>query len=104
VVAGGVALVVYATWRMLGYSPAMHWLTVVTAGVLRGAGLGILMLLLAKTAFSTLDPKLRPEGDVIFNLSRLYGSTIGIAAVQTFFYNNPQAMHLALTENITPYR
>ncbi|HVJ52069.1 MAG TPA: DHA2 family efflux MFS transporter permease subunit [Aliidongia sp.] len=103
-VAGGTALVVYANWRMLGYSPAMDWRPVITAGVLQGAGLGILMPVLAKTAFSTLDPKLRPEGTVLFNLSRLYGSTIGIAVVQTFFYGNTQAMHLALAENITPYR
>jgi len=103
-VAGGTALVVYANWRMVGYSPAMYRRTVVAAGVLQGAGLGILMPVLAKTAFSTLDPKLRPEGTVLFNLSRLYGSTIGIAIVQTCFYGNTQAMHLALAKNITPYR
>lgn len=103
-VAGSAALVVYANWRMLGYSPAMHWRTVVTAGVLQGAGLGVLLPVLGKTAFSTLDPKLRPEGTVLFNLSRLYGSTIGIAVVQTCFYGNTQAMHLALAKNITPYR
>jgi DHA2 family multidrug resistance protein len=103
-VAGGIALVAYANWRMLGYSPAMHWRTVATAGVLQGAGLGILMPALAKAAFSTLDPKLRPEGTVLFNLARLYGSTIGIAVVQTCFYSNTQAMHLALAEDITPYR
>jgi DHA2 family multidrug resistance protein len=72
--------------------------------VLQGAGLGILMPVLGKTAFSTLDPKLRPEGTVLFNLSRLYGSTIGIAVVQTFFYGNTQAMHSALAKNITPHR
>jgi len=103
-VAGGTALVVYANWRMLGYSPAMHWRTVVAAGVLQGAGLGILLPTLGKTAFSTLDPKLRPEGTVLFNLSRLYGSTIGIAVVQTCFYGNTQAMHLALAKDVTPYR
>jgi MFS transporter, DHA2 family, multidrug resistance protein len=103
-IAGGTALVVYANWRMLGYSPAMHWRTVVTAGALQGAGLGILMPVLAKTAFSTLDPKFRAEGTVVFNLSRLYGSTMGIAVVLTFFYDNTQAMHLALARNVTPYR
>jgi len=59
---------------------------------------------LGKIAFSTLDPKLRPEGTVLFNLARLYGSTIGIAVVQTCFYDNTQAMHLALAKNLTPYR
>ena len=69
-----------------------------------GAGLGMLMPALAKAAFGTLDPKLRPEGSALFNLSRLYGSTIGIAVVQIFFYANTQAMHVALAKNLTPYR
>jgi MFS transporter, DHA2 family, multidrug resistance protein len=103
-VVGGMALVVYANWRMLGYSPAMDWRPVVVAGMLQGAGLGILMPALTKAAFSTLDPALRSEGTVLFNLSRLYGSTIGIALVQTFFYQNTQAMHVALAKGLTPYR
>jgi DHA2 family multidrug resistance protein len=103
-VVGGMVLVVYATWRMLNYSPAMDWRPVVVAGVFQGAGLGVLMPALTKTAFSTLDPTLRPEGTTLFNLSRLCGSTVGIALVLTFFYNNTQAMHLALAKNLTPYR
>ncbi|WP_044559314.1 DHA2 family efflux MFS transporter permease subunit [Azospirillum sp. B4] len=100
----GVALVVYANWRMLGYSPAMDWRPVAMAGVLQGAGLGILLPALAKAAFSTLDRRFHAEGAALFNLSRLYGSTIGIAVVQIFFYGNTQAVHLALARNFTPYR
>jgi DHA2 family multidrug resistance protein len=103
-VAGGMALVVYANWRMLGYSPAMDWWPVVIAGMLQGAGLGILLPALTKAAFSTLDPAFRPEGTALFNLSRLHGSTIGIAVVLTFFYDNTQAMHVALAKDLTPYR
>jgi DHA2 family multidrug resistance protein len=102
--AGGSALVVYANWRMLGYSPSMHWRTVVEAGVLQGAGLGILMPVLTRTALSTLRPEFHPEGNVLINLSRLYGSTIGVAVVQTYFYYNTQSMHLALAKNLSPYR
>ncbi|HTW53623.1 MAG TPA: DHA2 family efflux MFS transporter permease subunit [Stellaceae bacterium] len=104
VVAGGMALVVYGNWRMLGYSPEMDWRFVVEAGLVQGAGLGVLLPALTKAAFSTLDPALRPEGTVFFNLSRLYGSTIGIALVLTFFYDNTQAMHVALAKDLTPYR
>ena len=98
------ALVIYANWRMLGYSPEMDWRPVVVAGVIQGAGLGILLPTLTKTAFSTLDPIFRPEGTALFNLSRSYGSTIGIAVVLTFFYDNTQAMHVALAKDLTPYR
>jgi Major Facilitator Superfamily len=55
-VVGGMALVVYGNWRMLGYSPAMDWRPVVVAGALQGLGLGALMPALTKAAFSTLDP------------------------------------------------
>jgi len=103
-VAGGMALVIYGNWRMLGYSPEMDWRFVVEAGVVQGAGLGILLPALTKAAFSTLDPVFRPEGTVLFNLSRLYGSTIGIALVLIFFYDNTQAMHVALAKDLIPYR
>jgi DHA2 family multidrug resistance protein len=82
----------------------MDWWPVLIAGMLQGAGLGILLPTLTRTAFSTLDPAFRPEGTALFNLSRLYGSTIGIAVVLTFFYNNTQAMHVALAKDLAPYR
>ena len=103
-VIGGMALVVYALWRMLGYSPAMDWWPVVAAILFQGAGLGTLLPALTKVAFGTLDPKFRPEGTALFSLSRGYGSSIGIAIVQIFFYKNTQAMHLALAKDLVPYR
>ncbi|MCU0121747.1 DHA2 family efflux MFS transporter permease subunit [Pseudomonas sp. B2M1-30] len=102
-VALGVALVAYANWLMLGYSPLMDWTPVAVTGFIQGVGLGILMPALSKVAFSTLDPKLRPEATGIFNLIRVYGSTLGVAVVQIFFFNNTQAMHSALVSNLTPY-
>jgi DHA2 family multidrug resistance protein len=101
---GGIAVVAYANSLMLGYSPAMDRRLVVAATLLQGAGLGILLPALAKAAFGTLDPKFRPEATALFNLSRVYGSTIGIAVVQIFFYNNTQAMHLALAKDLAPTR
>lgn len=103
-VAAGVAVVVYANWLMVGYSPLMDWWPVAVAGALQGIGLGVLMPSISKVAFNTLDPKLRPEGTGFFNLARVYGSTIGVAVVQTFFFNNTQAMHMALASHLTPYR
>jgi DHA2 family multidrug resistance protein len=89
---------------MLGYSPLMDQRLVIAATLLQGTGLGMLLPALSKTAFGTLEPKFRPEGTALFNLSRVYGSTIGIAVVQIFFYNNTQAMHLALAKNLAPFR
>ncbi|MHC8294585.1 DHA2 family efflux MFS transporter permease subunit [Pseudomonas sp. LB3P58] len=103
-VAAGVAVVIYANWLMLGYSPLMDWSPVAVAGAIQGIGIGMLMPSLTKVAFSTLDPTLRPEGTGLFNLSRVYGSTLGVAIVQLFFFNNTQAMHMALASNLTPYR
>ncbi|WP_340313590.1 MFS transporter [Rhizorhabdus argentea] len=103
-VIGGIALTVGGNGQMLGYSPLMDWQYVVIAGALQGAGLGILMAALSRTAFATLAPALRPEGTALFNLARLYGSTIGIAVVQIFFYDNTQMMHLALGSNLTAHQ
>jgi DHA2 family multidrug resistance protein len=103
-IAAGIAMVIYANGLMLGYSPLMDWSPVAVAGAIQGIGIGVLMPSLTKVAFSTLDPRLRPEGTGLFNLSRVYGSTIGVAIVQIFFFNNTQAMHMALVNNLTPYR
>ena len=97
---GGMAFVAYANWRMIGFSPAMDWQAVATAGLLQGVGLGMSIPALTRTAFGTLDQKFQPEGTAIFNLSRLYGGTIGIGVVQIFFYGNTQAMHLALAKGL----
>lgn len=102
-VIGGIALIAYANWQMLDYSPAMDWRPVAIAGLLQGAGLGMSILALTKLAFATLEQKLHPEGGMIFNLFRLYGSAIGISVVQIYFYNNTQAMHLALAKNLAPH-
>jgi DHA2 family multidrug resistance protein len=101
---GGMAAVIYANSLMLGYSPAMDRRLVIAATLLQGTGLGVLLPSLGKVAFSALDPKFRPEGTALLSLSRVYGSTIGIAVVQIFFYSNTQAMHLALAKNLTPFR
>jgi DHA2 family multidrug resistance protein len=99
----GMALVVLGNYRMLGYSPLMDWRPVAVSTLLQGAGLGMLMPALAKSAFWTLPAELRPQGNGIFNLSRLYGATLGVAVVQIFFFNNTQIVHSALAENLTPY-
>ena len=102
-VAAGVAVVVYANWLMVGYSPLMGWWPVAVAGAIQGVGLGVLMPALGKVAFSTLNPQFRLEGTGLFNLARVYGSTLGVAVVQIFFFNNTHAMHTALASNLTPY-
>lgn len=35
---------------------------------------------------------------------RVYGSTLGVAVVQIFFFNNTQTVHSALVSQLTPYR
>jgi len=99
----GVALVTYANWLMLSYSPLMDWSPVAVAGALQGFGIGMSMAALAKVAFSTLPPPLRPEATGLYNLLRAYASTFGVAIVQLYFFNNTQALHQALGAHITPY-
>jgi DHA2 family multidrug resistance protein len=101
-VIGGIILTAFANWQTLSHLSPMDWPSLVAKGLLQGTGLGTLMPALGKVAFSSLDPKSRPEGAVLFNLSRHYGSTIWIAVVQIFFYDNAQAMHLALAKNLAP--
>ncbi|QDE37773.1 DHA2 family efflux MFS transporter permease subunit [Luteibacter pinisoli] len=99
----GVVLVTLGNLRMASYSPLMDGWAVGFAGFLQGAGLGVLMPAITRASFSTLAPTLRAHGTVLFNLSRLYGSTLGVAVVQLYFFINTQSMHSALGENLRPY-
>jgi hypothetical protein len=69
----------------------------------QGAGISTLLVALTKASFGTLEPKFRPEGAALSRVLRLYDSAIGVAVVQIFFYNNTQAIHLALAKNLAPY-
>lgn len=102
-VLAGAMLSALGSWLMLGYSPVMDSLPVTTAGAVQGAGLGMLLPALSRAAFATLKPASRPEATVIFNLARLFGSTLGISIVQIFFYVNTQSVHLALAKHVRPY-
>lgn len=102
--AAGLTITAYANWRMLGYSPEMDWQTVTLVLLMQGIGLGMTVPSLARTALGGLDPKVQQQGTAIFNLTRLYGGTIGVAIVQLYFYSNIQSMHLALAKDLAPYR
>lgn len=82
----GLALMAYATYRTLDYSPLMEWRPVALSTLLQGAGLRMLMPALAKSTFWMLPPQFKPQGHGIFNLSRLYEATIGVAVVQIYFF------------------
>ncbi|MGF6495678.1 DHA2 family multidrug resistance protein [Luteibacter sp. 621] len=103
VLAAGVLLVTLGNWRMVGYSPLMDGWAVGFAGLLQGAGLGMLMPAITRATFISLPPALRAHGTVLFNLARLYGSTLGVAVVQLYFFMNTQGMHSALAEHLRPY-
>ncbi|MGA7437187.1 MAG: DHA2 family efflux MFS transporter permease subunit [Luteibacter sp.] len=103
VLAFGVALVSVGNWHMLTYSPLMDGWAVGFAGFLQGGGLGLLMPAITRATFGTLNPALRAHGTVLFNLFRLYGSTLGVAVVQLYFFMNTQAMHGALAEHLRPF-
>lgn len=103
VLALGIAGVSAGNWHMLTYSPLMDGWAAGFAGFVQGAGLGLLMPAITRATFSTLTPALRAHGTVLFNLFRLYGSTLGVAVVQLYFFMNTQAVHGALTEHLRPF-
>ena len=72
--------------------------------MVQGAGSEILHPSLTKAAFTILDATFHPKGTFLFDLSRLYSSTIGIAVVLTFICNNTQAMHVAPAKDLTTSR
>ena len=72
-------------------------------GVLQGAGCGLMWVPLSVVAFSTLDPKLMPDGTAFFHLVRNYGSSIFIALNVMVVLRTSKVNYSELSELATPY-
>jgi DHA2 family multidrug resistance protein len=82
----------------------MDWRPVVVAGALQGLGLGALMPALTKAAFQHARSEVPSGGHRTLQPVAPLWQHDRVAVVQVFFYDNTQAVYLALAKNLTPYR
>ncbi|WP_245430946.1 DHA2 family efflux MFS transporter permease subunit [Rhodoplanes roseus] len=99
----GLLMTAWAMWDMTGWTPDVSQSTIVTTGMIQGAGLGFLFVPLTTVTFSTLAPERRPAGTGLYNLSRNVGSSVGISIVAALLTENVQANHADIAGYVSPF-
>jgi MFS transporter, DHA2 family, multidrug resistance protein len=94
----GLGLTAWSLYDMTGWTPDVSQMTIMSNGLVQGAGLGFL---LSAVTLGTLPPEQRTEGAGLYNLSRNIGSSIGISVVTSLLTQNTQANHADIVQNVT---
>lgn len=99
----GLLVTAYSLWLMSRFSLEVSAVQITLAGMIQGAGLGLLFVPLTNLTFSTLDQRYTTEGTVMYSLMRNIGSGIGITMVITLLARHSQANHALIAESVTPF-
>jgi MFS transporter, DHA2 family, multidrug resistance protein len=97
----GLGLTAWSLYDMTGWTPDVSQMTIMSNGLVQGAGLGFLFVPLSAVTLGTLPPEQRTEGAGLYNLSRNIGSSIGISVVTSLLTQNTQANHADIVQNVT---
>jgi DHA2 family multidrug resistance protein len=97
----GLGLTAWSLYDMTGWTPDVSQMTIMSNGLVQGAGLGFLFVPLSAVTLGTLPPEQRTEGAGLYNLSRNIGSSIGISVVTSLLTQNTQANHADIVQSVT---
>src|SRR5712672_2583621 len=97
----GLGLTAWSLYQMTGWTPDVSQMTLMSNGVVQGAGLGFLFVPLSAVTLGTLPAEQRTEGAGLYNLSRNIGSSVGISVVTSLLTQNTQANHAELVQHVT---
>jgi MFS transporter, DHA2 family, multidrug resistance protein len=101
IVAVGYAIAAFSLWRMTNWSLEMSSDQIVIDGFVQGLGLGLVFMPMNMIAFSSLEPRFRPDGTTLLTLSRNLGSSFGISVIVTMLARNIQVSHADIAEHVT---
>ena len=101
-IAGGFLVAAYGVYGMSGFSLQMDARQTIISGFRQGLGTGQVFVALSLMAFSTLPPRYRNEGSVMFTLIRSIGGAAGISVLSALTVRNAAAVHARLIEGIRP--
>jgi DHA2 family multidrug resistance protein len=100
----GLTLTAWSLYDMTGWTPDVSQMTIMSNGLVQGAGLGFLFVPLSAVTLGTLPPQQRTDGAGLYNLSRNIGSSVGISVVSSLLTQNTQANHAEIVQHVTPDR
>jgi DHA2 family multidrug resistance protein len=97
----GLGFSAWSFYIMTGWTPDVSEQEIVFAGLVQGAGFGILFVPMSSVTLSTLAPADRADGASVFSLSRSLGSSIGISAFTALLTTNTEVNHADISANVT---
>jgi MFS transporter, DHA2 family, multidrug resistance protein len=97
----GLGFSAWSFYIMTGWTPDVSAREIIVAGLVQGAGFGILFVPMSAVTLSTLAPKDRADGASVFSLSRSLGSSIGISAFTALLTTNTEINHADISANVT---
>ena len=98
----GFSLNAFSLWMLTHMALGADGRIIVIAGLIQGAGMGMIWVPLSTVAFATLAPYLRTDGSSVSTLIRNIGSAIGISIVNAMQINNVSVVRGRLVEQIRP--
>lgn len=100
-IAAGFVICAWSLYLMAHWSLDITQFHLVSTAIIQGVGMGLVLIPLQVTAFSTLPPRLRTDGSSIINLSRSLGASVGISMMAVLLARNIQISHQDLAGDIT---
>ena len=92
----GLSMVAFALWLDTGFTLEMGNDRIIVAGLIEGAGSGLVMTVLGYLAVSSAPIHLRTEASAMFTLVRNTGLSVAIAVFSALLVHNTQVNHAEL--------
>jgi DHA2 family multidrug resistance protein len=99
-IAIGVALLLWAMWRLGHLTVDAGETDVRIALLIRGAGLGMLFTPINNVAYASLEPQDAQQASGLINLARQLGGSFGIAVLATYVTTHTQYHRVDLVSNV----
>ena len=103
VITFGAVVLLWTTWEMSTWTPAVSEWTISWVGFLQGFGTGFIFVPVNLVAFSTIAPLLRTDASAMMNLLRNIGAAIFVSVTTTVLGASVQIVHSEMAANITPF-
>jgi DHA2 family multidrug resistance protein len=103
VITFGALVLLWSSWEMSRWTPAVSAWTVSWVGFVQGFGTGFIFVPMNLVAFSTIAPALRTDASAIMNLLRNIGAAIFVSVTTTVLGASVQVVHAEMAGNVTPF-
>ena len=103
VITFGAVVLLWTSWEMSTWTPAVSEWTICWVGFLQGFGTGFIFVPVNLVAFSTIAPHLRTDASAIMNLLRNIGAAIFVSVTTTVLGASVQIVHAEMAANINPF-